>query len=624
MESPARRMVILGLNTWFHDTSACLVVDGRLAVALEEERFNRDKHTRAFPETAVRRCLAHAGLAPSDVDHVAVSIRPAHRWATKTLYALRAPHRAAPFVRHELVNGLMKRRRFRRWFAETWPASDAGAPRPRVHFVEHHRAHAAGSFYVSPYEEAAILSLDGSGEWASAWLGHGRGNRATRLAGSDFPHSLGSVYEAVTEFCGFRPNHDEGKTMGLAPLGDASRFVDAARRTVRVDAAGRLEVDLSFFDYRYWGYRRCADRFHETFGAPRPFGGEFAPHHADVAAAFQQVLEECALAMAAVLKTRTQARHLVVAGGVALNSVMNGRLLREAGFEDLYVMPAAGDGGTAIGAAYCVLHETLDRPRHVAAASAATATTSVAPATATVDLPGQAHRADEGFVHDDPFVGNAYTDEEIEATLRRAKLECTRSDDVARDTAALLEGGSIVGWFQGRMEIGPRALGARSILANPAFPDMKDKINAEVKFREAYRPFAPSATVEAARTFFDIDVEAPFMLKVCQVREDKRDVLPAITHVDGSARLQTVRRETNPLYHALISDLGRRTGVPVVLNTSFNIQGEPVVESPVDAIRCFFSTGLDALAIGPFIVVKRPTGTRAERPADDVDEAAPS
>ena len=594
-------MIILGLNTWFHDTSACLVVDGRLVVALEEERFSRDKHTRAFPENAVARCLEHAGLVAGDVDHVAVSIDPTRRWGAKTLYALRAPHRAAPFVRHELVGGIMKRRRLGRWLAETWP----GGTVPPVHFVEHHRAHAAGSFFVSPYEEAAILSLDGSGEWASAWLGHGTGARATKLVESEFPHSLGSVYEAVTEFCGFRPNYDEGKTMGLAPLGDPERFIDDARRTVRVDDDGRLHVDLSFFDYQYWGHRRCGPRFVETFGAPRPFGGEFAPHHADVAAAFQLRLEECALAMAAVLREGTQARHLVVAGGVALNSVMNGRLLREAGFEDLYIMPAAGDGGTAIGAAYCVLHDVLDEPRP--AANACTG------------------------VHDDPFVGNAHADEDIEKLLVRAKLEYTRSDDVARDTATLLERGLIVGWFQGRMEIGPRALGARSILANPAFPDMKDKINAEVKLREAYRPFAPSATVEAAPTFFDLDVEAPFMLKVCQVREAHRAKLPAITHVDGSARLQTVRRETAPLYHALITELGRRTGVPVVLNTSFNIQGEPVVESPVDAIRCFFSTGLDALAIGPFVVTKR-AADRAhlagKRPSDDegggshVDEVA--
>ena len=563
-------MNILGINHWFHDSSACLVVDGRLVVALEEERFSRDKHTRAFPHAAIERCLAHAGLGVDDVGLVTESISPLHRAGAKSLYALAAAHRAGPFLRHEALGGVMKRRRFRRWLHATWP--DASG-RPAVHSIEHHAAHAAGSFFVSPYEHAAILSLDGSGEWASAWLGEGRGNRTTCIGTSEFPHSLGSVYEAVTEFCGFRPNYDEGKTMGLAPLGDPARHIDAARRCVRVDDAGRIHVDLSYFAYRYWGHRRCSDRFHATFGAPRPFGGEFEPHHSDVAAAFQQVLEECALAMARLLKTRTGARHLVIAGGVALNSVMNGRLLREAGFDDVYVMPAAGDNGTSIGSAFAAWNGCLGNPRT--------------------------------FVHDDPYVGNAYADDEIEALLERYRLPYRRSDDIAADVAAILERGEIVGWFQGRMEIGPRALGARSILANPAFPDMKARINAQVKFREAYRPFAPSATVEAAKDFFDIDVEAPFMLKVCQVREDKRDVIPAVTHVDGSARLQTVRTDTNPLYHALIDELGRRTGVPVVLNTSFNIQGEPVVESPTDAVRCFYSNGLDHLAIGPFLVGKR-------------------
>lgn len=564
-------MNILGINHWFHDSSTCVVRDGQLIVALEEERFSREKHTRAFPDQAIARCLEVAGLALSDIDHVASSIRPTHRWATKVGYALRAPHRAAPFARHELLNGIMKQRRLQRFMRTAWPHASA---RPPLHMIEHHRSHAAGSFYVSPYEHAAIIGLDGSGEWASSWLGEGRGNRVTHFGSSEFPHSLGSVYEAVTEFCGFRPNYDEGKTMGLAPLGDPERFIDAARRCVRIDEHdGRIQVDLSYFDYAYWGHRRCSEKFLRTFGEPRSRDGEFLSHHHDVAAAFQQRLEECALTLAAVVRQRCDAAHLVIAGGVALNSVMNGRLLREAGFDDVYIMPAAGDNGTAIGAAYALYNGELGQPRT--------------------------------FVHDDPYVGNAYDDDRIEAILAGAKLAYRRCDDIATETAALLERGAIVGWFQGRMEIGPRALGARSILANPAFPDMKDKINSEVKFREAYRPFAPSATVEAAPAFFDIEVEAPFMLKVCQVRSDKRDVIPAVTHVDGSARLQTVRQETAPLYHALITELGRRTGVPVVLNTSFNVQGEPVVESPRDAVRCFYSTGLDYLAIGSFLVGKR-------------------
>ena len=561
-------MIILGLNYYFHDSSACLVVDGKLVVALEEERFTRNKHTREFPENAIQQCLAFANLRIEQIDHIAVSIKPGHDGAKKVLYALRRPHRSLPFIKHELVNGLFKQRRFNRWVRESWPNST----KPRISFIEHHLSHAAGSYLISPYDDAAIMAIDGSGEWACAWLGHGKGREVTCFNESLFPHSLGSLYEAITEFCGFRPNYDEGKTMGLAPLGDASAFIDQARRIANVNEEGRIEIDLRYFSYQYWGYRRCSQMFYDVFGQPREKDAVFEKHHHDVAAAFQQVLEECALKMAAYLRKKTQARYLVIAGGVALNSVMNGRLLREAGFDDVYIMPAAGDNGTSIGAAFALLNLQLGEPR--------------------------------GYVHNDPYIGNAYTDEQIEVFLNRYKLRFTVSPDIARDTAELLAQGKIGGWFQGRMEIGPRALGARSILANPAFPDMKNKINAEVKYREAYRPFAPSTTTEAARTFFDIDVEAPFMLKVCQVLPDKQALMPAITHVDGSARIQTVQNETNPLYHSLISHLGECTGVPVVLNTSFNIQGEPVVESPRDAIRCFYSTGLDFLAIGQYLVKK--------------------
>jgi len=560
-------MIVLGLNYYFHDSSAAIVVDGKLVAALEEERFTRNKHTREFPENAVNECLRIAGVTPDQIDHVAVSIKPTHCWQKKALYALRQPHKAAPFIKHELINGFFKQRRLKKWFAETFTGK-----KPKLSFIEHHLSHAAGTFFVSPYEDAAIMAIDGSGEWACAWLGQGKGNTVECFNESLFPNSLGSVYESVTEFCGFKPNYDEGKTMGLAPLGDASKFIDEARKIVNITEAGQIEVDLSYFNYQFWGYQRCAQKFYDVFGTPRARDGEFESHHHDVAAAFQQMLEECALKMAAVLKQKTDAKHLIIAGGVALNSVMNGRLLREAGFDDVYIMPAAGDNGTSIGAAYTLLHQELGQPRN--------------------------------FVHDDPYVGNAYSDEEIESTLKRFKLNYRKTTNIAEDTARLLEAGKIGGWFQHKMEIGPRALGSRSIVANPAFPDMKDKINSEVKFREAYRPFAPSATVESAKEFFDIDVEAPFMLKVCQVREDKQSVIPAITHVDGSARLQTVRSETHPLYHRLISTLGEQTGVPVVLNTSFNIQGEPVVESPRDAIRCFYSTGLDFLAIGSFLIEK--------------------
>jgi carbamoyltransferase len=387
--------------------------------------------------------------------------------------------------------------------------------------------------------------------------------------------SLGSVYEAATEFCGFRPNYDEGKTMGLAPFGDPKRFLRQVSDIVQTDHDGRIRVDLSYFNYQFWGYQRCGPKFYATFGAPRERGAPFADHHHDVAAAFQRVLEDRALEMARGLRARTGARHLVIAGGVSLNSVMNGRLLREAGFDDIYVMPAAGDNGTAIGAAYCVYHLALGKPRVA--------------------------------VHDDPYLGTSYSDADIVRILRACKLPVERHDDIAVTAARLLADGNILGWFQGRMEIGPRALGNRSILANPTLAHMKDKINAEVKHREAYRPFAPSVPVEDKDRYFDIQGGSPFMLKVCDVRPQMRTLLPAITHVDGTARLQTVDAVVNPTYHRLLSEFGHVSGTPVLLNTSFNVQGEPIVESPLDAIRCFFSTGLDYLVLGNHLVRKLPS-----------------
>ena len=561
-------MIILGINYFFHDTSACIVRDGKLVVAVEEERFSRQKHTWAFPHAAIARALKMAGVTASDVDHVAVSIDPTKDWGRKVLYATTLGTSVGPFVKHELIRAWNRQREFNAWLRSTWP----GAKRPRVHNVSHHLSHIAGSFFVSPYERAALLSMDGSGEWSTTWMGETDGKTFTCFSESFFPNSLGSFYEAATEFCGFKPNYDEGKTMGLAPFGDADRFFDAMNKLVSVDDTGRVTVDQSYFSFRNWGPTRCGPRYLQTFGQPRKAPGPFDDHHNDVAAAAQKVLEERIIEMCRILEKRSSAEYLVVGGGVALNSVANGRILRDCRFKDLYVMPAAGDNGTSIGAAYYVWNHVL----------------------------GQRER----FHHDNPYVGLEYSNDEIERVLKECKLPYERSPDVELETAQMLRDGKILGWFQGRSEIGPRALGNRSILCDPTLPHMKDKINAEVKHREAYRPFAPSAITEARREFFEIEVEAPFMLNVCMVRPDKRDVLPAITHVDGTARLQTVRSEINPRYHRMISEFGKLSGVPVVLNTSFNIMGEPMVESPIQAIRCFFSTGLDILVIGDFIVRK--------------------
>lgn len=559
-------MLIMGINYYFHDTSACLVKDGELLVALEEERFSRDKHTWRFPELAIRKCFEITGLDIRDVDHVAVSINPAKDISKKMAYAARLGTKAMPFIKHEFLGTFFKNRLLKKWYRETWPGRQ-----PQLHLVNHHLAHAVGSYYVSPYEHAALLSIDGSGEWSTTLLGEINNGHFSCYSESLFPHSLGSFYEAATQFCGFKPNYDEGKTMGLAPFGDASVFADKMSELIAIDAEGRVKIDLDYFAYQNAGHNRLGQKYIDTFGQPRS-DGVIEKHHEDVAAAAQKVLEDKVLQMCRVLEQRSTADYLVIAGGVSLNSVMNGRILRETRFKDLYVMPAAGDNGTSIGAAYYVYNHKLKNTKR--------------------------------FFHSNPFVGTEYSDEQIEKILKDCKLSYEKSDNICEDAAQILHEGNIIGWFQYKMEIGPRALGSRSILADPTRPDMKDKINAEVKHREAYRPFAPSAIAEVRNTYFDIEVEAPFMLKVCQVREAYQSRLPAITHVDGSARLQTVREETNPLYYRLIKAFGERSGIPVVLNTSFNIMGEPVVESPLQAIRCFFSTGLDVLVIGSFIVRK--------------------
>lgn len=562
-------MNILGINYYFHDSTACLLVDGRITVAIEEERLIRQKHTSSFPHNAIDRCLSIAGLSPNDIDAVAVSIKPTKDWAAKVAYGLRNAREARPFVRHEVIEAWQKQRHFwRMWYQATWPENG-----PKVYFVPHHTAHAAGTFLASPYEHAAILSLDGSGEWATSFLGEGQGNRVTSLSESFFPESLGSFYEAATHFCGFTPNYDEGKTMGLAPFGDPEVYGKTVDTMARIDGNGSIKIDLSYFKYQYWGGRRCSAKFYEIFGSPRPRNrGPFEARHENVAAAFQVTLEERALDLCAFLRTRTKARHLVISGGVALNSVMNGRIVRETDFDDIYVMPAAGDNGTALGAALYVYNTLLGQPRT--------------------------------YVHDDPYLGTSYDDEHIGKLLAECKLAATRHDDIAAEAARLVADGKIVGWFQGRMEIGPRALGNRTILANPILPHMKDKINAEVKHREPFRPFAPSVLAEAKDKYFDVIGESPFMLKVAPVRPEMRDHLPAITHVDGSARLHTVHKRVNPLYHDIIRKFGELTGTPVVLNTSFNVMGEPIVESPEQAIRCYASTGLDALAIGSYLISK--------------------
>lgn len=561
-------MVILGINYMFHDSSACILKDGKLIAAMEEERFTRNKHDVVFPELSIEKCLATANLTLDEIDHIGLSFKPTLEIPQKILFILKHPSLLIKNFNLHLLRYYWRYRTIKKWYN----AKFTGSKKPILHFIPHHKSHVVGSFFCSPYREAALLSMDGSGEWATASLGYGNGIEITDFKQIYYPYSMGSIYEAITYFCGFKPSYDEGKTMGLAPLGDKERFIHDVREMIKVSADGNLHIDFDYFGFDDGQFEYLTDKFIQKFGSRRLPRQPFEKHHMDVAAAFQTRLEEVALEFCKYLKRKTNAEYLVIAGGVSLNSVMNGRIVRESGFKDVYVMPAAGDNGTSIGAAYYIYNAILKNPRTEP--------------------------------HMNAYLGTEYSNQQIESILKECKLDYTFFENIEQKTAELLHAGNILCWFQGRMEIGPRALGGRSIIADPTNKSMKDKINAEVKHREAYRPFAPSVIMEAASDYFDLTVEDPFMLKVCNVKAEMMALLPAITHVDGTARAQTVNKDTNPRYHKMITEFGKLSGVPVILNTSFNIMDEPIVESPYDAIRCFFSTGLDYLIIGNYVVRK--------------------
>jgi carbamoyltransferase len=570
---------ILGLNAFHGDAAAALVVDGELVVAAEEERFNRVKHCAGFPELAAAWCLADAGLVPADLDHVAVSRDPKANLGRKLLRTIR--HGAsARYLRARLENAA-KVRDTKSALAKALGV-DPGELRAELHNVEHHQAHVASAFFVSPFEDAAILSVDGFGDFASTMLAEGHGSKFTVLDRVLFPHSLGIFYTAVTQWLGFPKYGDEGKVMGLAPYGDPARHLDRMRELVRLDGA-LFELGLDYFTHDKEGVdmtwdggsptigRIYADRMIEAFGPAREPRTELTETHEDVAAALQAMLEEAYLHLVGVLWERTRIPNVCLAGGVALNAVANGRIRLETPFEEVYVQPAAGDSGTAVGAAYWVWNQALGRPR--------------------------------SFVMEHAYTGPGYSDEEVSTALRAAGLDAERLEDDALYAAVAerIAAGDVVGWFQGRMEFGPRALGNRSIVVDPRRPDMKDVLNARIKHREPFRPFAPSILAEATGDWFEQDYTSPFMVLVYKTKADKRDKIPAVNHVDDTGRLQTVEERVSPRYYRLISEFDRLTGVPVVLNTSFN-ENEPIVMTPEHAVETFQKTKMDVLVLGNHVV----------------------
>jgi len=572
---------ILGINAYHGGASACLIRDGELVAAVEEERFRRIKYWAGFPKLAIAYCLEVAGITPYELDHVGISRDPSANLLKKVVFALRRRPSAA-MIRARLANAAQVRRPDTA-LCEAF-GLDPKRLRAEFHNIEHHRAHMASAFLVSPFQRAAVLSVDGMGDFVSTMWGVGREGQLEVHGEINFPHSLGFVYTAASQWLGFPKYGDEGKVMGLAPYGRPVHL-DAFRKIVRVQRDGTFDLDLDYFVHHAAGASMTFDegspeigtmyseKFVEVFGPPRQPGEPLTETHQDVAASLQAMLEEAEFALVRRLQRDTGETALCLAGGVALNSAFNGKVLPNTPFTDIYIQPAANDAGTALGVCYYIHHQLLGQPRH--------------------------------YVMTAAYTGPAYDADEIGRALDRRGLASERLDEVevARRTARLVADGDVVGWFQGRMEWGPRALGNRSIIADPRRADMKDILNARIKHREPFRPFAPSVTLEAVGDYFDQVYPDPFMVKVYNVLPDKRAVIPAVTHVDGTGRLQTVDRDTNPRYWRLIKEFEQITDVPVVLNTSFN-ENEPIVCTPDEAIECFLRTRMDVLVLGDHVIHK--------------------
>jgi carbamoyltransferase len=581
-------MYILGINAYHAGASACLVADGELIAAAEEERFRRIKYCAGFPTEAIRYCLAEAGIDAYALDHVGISRDPSANLHKKVLFALRR-RPSFDLIRDRLANAAKVRD----------PRSalvgalglDPDGLQAEFHNVEHHRAHMASAFYVSPFREAAILSIDGMGDFVSTMWGVGRDNCMEVMGSVNFPHSLGIFYTALTQWLGFTSYGDEGKVMGLAAYGRPV-YVDQLRRIVRLQRDGTFELDLDWFVHHAGGATMTWDdgvpvlgtlyspRFVQVLGPPRERGpwqledGSPDQVYRDMAASLQAMLEEAEFNLVGKLSQATRQKALCIAGGVGLNSTFNGKIRPRGDFEEVFVQPAAGDAGTSLGVAYYIHHQILGAPRK--------------------------------FVMQHPFTGPGYSDDCLAGAIERHGLHAEHLADCAEvcdTTAELVAQGNIVGWFQGRMEWGPRALGARSILADPRQAEMKAILNARIKHREAFRPFAPSILNEATADYFDQDYPDAFMTKVYGIYPEKQADIPAVTHVDGTGRLQTVDREVMPDYWRVIKAFEELTGVPVVLNTSFN-DNEPIVCGPDEAIDCFVRTRMDALVLGDFLVRK--------------------
>jgi carbamoyltransferase len=579
-------MIILGINAYHGDSAACIVIDGKLVAAIEEERVRRVKHWAGFPSEAIKFCLEFAGVRPADITHVAIGRDPSAHLHKKVLFALqRRPSFGA--IRERLAN-MGKVRDVKASLAEALGVP-AAALRAQFHNVEHHRAHMASSFFLSPFDAADCMTIDGFGDFVSAMFGHGQGNRIEVSSWVEFPHSMGLFYTACTQYLGFDRYGDEYKVMGLAPYGEPT-YLDAFRDIVTLAEGGTFELDLDYFQHHskgvemQWdnGYPEMgpvfSERWVERFGPARVRGEPLEDRHRDLAQSLQATAEEIYFHGLNHLATSNGNRAVCLAGGCAFNSVANGKVFERTPYRDLCIHPAAGDAGTAVGAAFWVWHQLLGKPRE--------------------------------FTLEHASWGPCYSDGTLRSALEAAGLayEWIKDEgELCRRTAERIAAGDVVGWFQGRSEWGPRALGNRSIVVDPRRPDMKDVLNARIKRREPFRPFAPSILEERTAEYFTESYPVPFMLQVYPIRPDRRAEIPAVTHVDGSGRLQTVSRRSNPRYYHLIEAFEELTGTPVVLNTSFN-ENEPIVNTPGEAIDCYERTHMDTLVLGNAFL-RKPSGS---------------
>jgi carbamoyltransferase len=586
-------MYILGISAYYHDSAVCLLENGEIIFAAQEERFTRKKHDHNFPINAIKHCLKDSNVSASDLGYVAFYDKPFIKFnRILETYLTFSPHGIKSFLK---AIPLWMRQKL--WIPDL--IKKETGYQGEILFPEHHESHAASAFFPSPFNRAAFLTIDGVGEWATSSFGRGEDNRIDIISELQFPHSLGLLYSAFTYFTGFKVNSGEYKIMGLAPYGEPKYVQKIYDHLIDLKEDGSFKMNQDYFDYCA-GLTMTNSRFNKLFdGPPRKAETKITQREMDLARSVQEVTEEIMMCMVRHVKKVTGEKSLCMAGGVALNCVANGKILRSGIFEDIWIQPAAGDAGGALGAAYIVHHHYLKNKRI---------------------------NNTEKDLQKGSYLGSSYSNEKIRHFLTSQKVlfEYKEMDELLDTVVRLMEEEKVIGWFQGRMEFGPRALGNRSIIGDARSPKMQKKMNLKIKFRESFRPFAPTVIAEKIGEWFELDRESPYMLLVADVKKEKqrtmteeekilwgidklnvmRSEIPAVTHVDYSARIQSVNKEDNPIYHTLIQRFFEKTGCPVIVNTSFNVRGEPIVESPLDAYKCFMRTEMDALVMGNFILYK--------------------